>query len=197
MLVKDIIIKSAKLLGLNKVSEYLENNSSSDLSNAYDSLEIPSDIKEDIDKLLIATNLINNTIASLYFEIISTKSISCKNGIIPYGDITNSEIVEIKNIYDDNGVCENYKVMADGVHVANGKWNVVYSYLPSEVSLGDEINYYTKVGEVLFSLGVVSEYLFLIGDINSSSIWNDKFKDEIFAISRPRRNIKLPTKRWC
>lgn len=186
MLVKDIIKKSAKILEFDDVIDYYSTNPET----------IPDEVSEKINKLLLAINLVNNTIASLYFEIVGSKVIDCKDGVIPYSSITTNEIVEIKNIYENNGLPIKYKVLSDGVHVASGLYKIVYSYLPSEVDEDDNINYYTKVNSTLFSYGVVAEYLFLIGNINDAYIWDNKFKDEILSLIKTKKNINMPIGRW-
>lgn len=157
---------------------------------------IPDDVSEKIKKLLLAINMVNNTIASLYFEIVESKVINCKNGKISYPSITTNEIVEIKNIYDNVGLPIKYKVLADGVHTIDGLCKIVYSYLPQEVDEDDNINYYTKVNSTLFAYGVVAEYLFLIGNINEAYVWDNKFKEEILSLIKTKKNINMPIGRW-
>lgn len=187
MIVKDIIKKTAELLELNDVLEYYDDSE----------LELSDDVSNTIKKILLSINLTNNTIASQYYEIIGYKYVNCNDGVVPFSNISDKEIVEIKNVLDEYEEKVDFRVMADGVHVPSGEWKVVYSYLPNEVVENDEINYYTKIGSLLFAYGVASEYLFLIGDIDNAYYWDKRFKDELFSLSRPKRCINMPSKRWC
>lgn len=186
MLVKDIIKKTAELLELNDVLEYYAGGTE----------EPTEDVSNTIKKILLSINLTNNTIASQYFEIIGYQDVNCDD-VVPFSKISNNEIVEIKNVVDEHGEKVNFRVMADGVHMPSGKWQVIYSYLPKDVVESDNINYYTKIGTMLFAYGVASEYLFLIGDIDNAYFWDKRFKDELFSLSRPKRCINMPSKRWC
>lgn len=186
MLVKDIIKKSAEILELNDILDYFADPS-----------ETPSDeVAENINRILLAINITNNTIASQYFEIVKKVTINCADGIVPFSDISSNEIVEIKNVQDLDGKKIKFRVMADGVYVECGTWDFIYSYLPDTLSETSDIDYYTKVGSTLFAYGVVAEYLFLNGDINNAYFWDKRFKEELFSLSRPRRCINMPSKRW-
>ena len=187
MLVKNIIKKTSKILELDNVLDYFETNPET----------MPDDVSAEIDKLILCINHTNNTIASIYSEITASKNIECTDGIIKFADVCTKDIVDIKNVLESSGLPQKFKVMSDGIHTGNGSLIVIYSYLPGDVTLNDNIDYYTKISEILFSYGVVSEYLFLSGDINDAYLWDKKFKDELFALSRPRRNINMPSKRWC
>lgn len=200
MLVKDIIKKSAEILELDELLDYYKNGNSitdtSEESVSDSDNGTLKDIKTLINKLLLCVNLTNNTIASQYFEIVGNINVNCGDGVIPYSTISTKEIVDIKYVLDCNGNKKKFSVLADGVHVPTGNLNIIYSYLPDEVSENSTIDYYTKIGCVLFSYGVVAEYLFLIGDIESAYSWDKRFKEELFSLSRPRRSIDLPSKRW-
>lgn len=202
MLVKNIIKNTCKLLELTDVYEYLQSLDvtsvdTGDTTNSSDETTLVStETNETLERLLVALNLVNNTIASQYFEITSCKYISNTSGIIKYSDISSNHIVDIKKVCSDTNIVQKFTLLSDGVHTAEGNCKVYYSYLPNEVGISDNIDYYLKLSEVTFAFGVACEYLFLIGDVDEASIWDKRFKDALFAISRPRHNISLPVERW-
>lgn len=203
MLVKDIIKKSAEILGLDDILDYYNTLSTTTQSvdasaeSSSETTQEPSqELLDAIKKLLLCVNLTNNTIASQYFEIIGKTSVKCENGVVAISDISSQEIVDIKYVLDSDGKKMKFHVWADGVHMPIGNWDVVYSYLPSELGEDDNVNYYTKINSTLFAYGIVAEYLFLIGDIESAYSWDKRFKEELFALSRPRRCVDMPSKRW-
>ncbi len=186
MIVKNIIIDCAKYLELSDVLEYLNSESQ----------EITEDVSEKLNTLLIAVNMTNNLIASIYFELIDCINVEVQNNIVPFSNISNKNIVEIKNVYDDNNFKIPFKVLSDGVHINYSKVKIEYSYLPDPVNLESDINYYLKLNSLLFAQGVVGEYLFLKGNIDEAYSWDKRFKDTLFAMSKPKRNINMPSKRW-
>ena len=188
MLVKDIIKKACKLINLSDVLEYLNDETGT--------ITQSDEVSEKLDKLLLSVNLTNNTLSSQYFEISDCAVCDNSNGVVSFGNITSKNIVEIKKVTDVENKDIEYKVLSDGVHSAYKSLKIYYTYIPSDVIISDNINYYLKLSEITFAYGVVSEYLFLIGDLDEASIWDEKFKNILFAISRPRRNIVMPSKCW-
>ena len=186
MIVKDIIKNTAKLLNLTDVLEYYKDETVS-----------PSDdVTNTISDLLLAVNTTNNCVASLYFELTSSSNVSSTNGVIPFSSITSKDIVEIKDIKDSFGNDVKYKILSDGIHILDGNYVVSFSYLPEEVAISDDINYYQRLNTLMFSYGVAGEYLFLKGNVEEAYIWDKRFKDLLFVLSRPKRNINMPSERW-
>lgn len=220
MLVKDIVKTTCKVLELSDVLEYLEsldkldqgtidasqdetstdvstdNSTDTSASDTSDDATVSSDVTETLDRLLVALNLVNNTLASQYFEINSCKKISNTSGVIAYSSVSSRNIVDIKKVCSDTDVAQKFALLSDGIHTGAGNCKVYYTYLPEDVGLSDSIDYYIKLSETTFAFGVACEYLFLIGDIENASVWDKRFKDTLFAISRPRRNFSLPVEEW-
>lgn len=188
MLVKDIIKKACKLINLSDVLEYLNDETGT--------VTLSDDVSEKLDRLLLALNLTNNTLSSQYFEISACTECDNPNGVVSFGSITTKNIVEIKKVTDIENKDVEYKVLSDGVHSAYKSLKIYYTYIPDDVVISDSINYYLKLSEITFAYGVVSEYLFLIEELEEASVWDEKFKNILFAISRPRRSIVMPSKGW-
>lgn len=186
MLVKDIIKNSAKLLNLVDVLEYFKD----------ETVTASDDVINTIDDLLMATNAVNNYIASLYFELSALGVANAVDGVISFSSITNKNIVEIKTIKDLLGNAYEFSVLSDGIHVPDGDYVITYTYLPDMLKIDDSINYYQKLNSILFSYGVAGEYLFLKGNVEEAYIWDKRFKDLLFSLSRPKRNINMPSERW-
>lgn len=188
MLVKDIIKKACKLIGISDVLNYL-NDESEDAT-------LSTDASEKLNELLLAVNLTNNTIASQYFEISASTKCDNPSGVVSFESITTKNIVDIKKVTDQENNDIDYKVLSDGIHSDYKSLIVYYTYIPDDLTISDSVDYYLKLSEITFAYGVVSEYLFLVGDLEEASIWDEKFKNILFAISRPRRNIVMPSKGW-
>lgn len=186
MKVKNIIKKSAEFLRLENVVRYLN-----------DQMEITSEIDQEIKDFLIAINMVNNNIASSYLELIDVVEIVNRKGEISFNDISQNPIIEIKNVCDFAGNDISYKLLSTGLKVSEVEHiKVTYSYFPQEVGVDDDIDYYLKINDLVFAIGVVGEYLYIKGAIDEASIWDKRFKQTMFNLIRPKRNIVIPAKRW-
>lgn len=185
MKVKEILIKVSKILDLKELENYLTHD-----------IEITDDINNDINKLLMATNMINGIIASQYFEIIDNVNINVNNNFIAYADISDKGIIEIKCVTNSDGSPIEYKLYNNGLYVSANNINIKFSYFPKEVTIDDAIDCYMRLNDYVFAQGVVSEYLFLKGDFEESYIWDKRFKNSLNSIMRPKRSIITPAKEW-
>ena len=77
-----------------------------------------------------------------------------------------------------------------------GDYFVEYSYFPNKVSINDDIDYYLKLNELTFAMGVVGEYYYLKGAIDDACMWDKRFKSSMFNLLRPKRSVSIPARRW-
>lgn len=152
---------------------------------------------QETDWIMLAINMANNNIASNYIEIIKSSEVTTKTGVIPFDDIYEFGIIDIKSVrkkLDNNNV--EFSIMSDGVHIAPGSYVFEFSAFPNEENLSGDINYYTKIDCCIFVQGAVAEYLFLKGDIENAHLWDKKFKESLRSTLRPKRSFKIPNRRW-
>ena len=186
MFVKNIVKTSAEYLGLKDVVKFLNSE-----------VEATEQVLEEIENFVLAVNMVNNNIASSYVELLSSAEVDKVGSLIKYTDITDKSIIEIKKIESYDGASLNFKLLPEGVVVEGASSCVVeYSYFPTRVGIDDEITHFLKVNELVFSLGVVGEYLYIKGAIDDAYMWDKRFKSSMFNLLRPRRNIEIPARRW-
>ena len=187
MLVKEIIKVSAEYLDLKSIRDYIENK-----------LEINEEIEQEINTFLLAINMVNSGIASSYFELVSSKELYPDfNNKIPYENIDARGVIEIRTVKNKSGSKIDFKVMPGGVVLEdNCVCDIEYSYFPSPVNIDDNIDYYTKLNKYIFAMGVAAEYLYLKGNIDDAYSWDKRFKNYLFNLKRPRKNIVMPSRRW-
>lgn len=186
MEVKNIIKTSAEFLGLKNVVNYIEDSSTSS-----------EEILADVDNLMIAVNMVNNNIASSYYELIGVVEVTTKANKISYDEISDKSIIEIKKVEKKSGEKLEYKIMPDGIYLSQPSTCIIeYTYFPDKLTIDDNINYYLKLNEITFSLGVVAEYLYIKGSIDDAYMWDKRFKNNLFNLLRPKRNLKMPSRRW-
>ena len=187
MLVKEIIRTSAEYLDMKNIIKFIDGE-----------IESNEEILDDINNFVLAVNMVNNSIASSYIELVGSILLTPNiNNQISYKDISEKSIIEIKKVTGNNGEEIKFKITPDGVVVdKNSLCEIEYSYFPSRVDLSGEIDYYTRLNDMTFAMGVVAEYLYIKGNIDDAYSWDKKFKNTIFNLLRPRRNIVLPNKGW-
>lgn len=184
MKVLDIIKQASNLLNLSDYISYLNSEIESD-----------DNIEETQNNMLIAVNMTNNNLAVNYINLIDKIELVNDSDKIKFLDISNKNILEIKSIKTPSGKKKKFKVCTDGIEVEKSDLIIEYSYFPDSLSIDDEIDYY-NINELIFSLGVVSEYLFLIGSVDDAYMWDKKFKQNLASMLRPTRNIVIPERRW-
>ena len=186
MLVKEILKISADFLELKNVKKYLNSE-----------VEISDEIEEEINNLLLGLNMVNNTIAASYIDLNGIKKIDTNNKVIPFSDISQKSIIEIKSVESIAGNLLGFKIMPDGLLVDTaGSCVVKYTYFPDRLELDSEINYYLKLNEITVAMGVVGEYLYIKGVLDDAYMWDKRFKSAMFNLLRPKRNIVMPARRW-
>ena len=186
MLVKNIIKMSAEYLDLKEVVKYLNNE-----------IDSTADIADEIANLMLAINMVNNNIASSYIELLAEKKLYVSEDVTQYSAISNRSIIDVKKVLSLSGKKINFKILPEGLKIEfSGDVVIEYSYFPDMLNLADEINYYLKMNEITFAVGVVAEYLYIKGDVDDAYVWDKRFKNTIFNLIRPRRNIVLPARRW-
>ena len=79
-----------------------------------------------------------------------------------------------------------------------GVVEVEFAYQPGQVSSINETidfsNY--KLNERVLSYGVVAEYNFLYANYDDATIWDNRFKNSLSNLIRPRREIKIKQRLW-
>ena len=170
----------------------------SDIEEIFNNVNVIEDVdNEDLRLLLNCFNLVSNSIATDYINL--TKSISVVNdtGLIEWSKIGDEQIYKVIKVKDSFGHKISFKITASGIVCEKGNVTVVYCYFPKEYTYNSIMNDFTnELTERIFAMGVVSEYLFIKGNSNDASIWEDRFKNAMKNVVRVRKEIILPKRRW-
>lgn len=186
MNVKNIMRSAAEILALNDVVQYLDGE-----------LDVSDDITENINQLILAVNMVNNTIASSYIELLGEAKVKSVGTVLPYSSITDKAIIEIKSVVGSSNEKVSYKILPEGLLINYvGECKIEYSFFPDKLTITSDVDYYLKINEITFAMGVVGEYLYIKGDVNDAYMWDKRFKNSIFNTLRPRRSVVLPARRW-
>lgn len=151
------------------------------------------------EKIAIMTdcfNLVNQEIASDYLPFMTKEEIAVNNSILNFQDLTKA-VINIYEVKNRLGFNLRFKLYPNFVEIfGKAKW-IVYSYLPSDVTtLEDEVPAFNGLSARVYAYGVASEYLLVDGLSDDAEIWEDRFKQSLFVLSRKRGEHIMPKRRW-
>lgn len=148
-------------------------------------------------KLVECVNIVNKKIATLYCPIKQKKVLLSNSTKISLSNISNEEIIEILQVCVDN---EKISFSVENGYLlpkTNGYMTITYNILPKTLKYDDNISYYyNKVNENIFAYGVVSEYLYIMGNCVDAKMWEEKFSSLVSGFTTRRREIVMPVRGW-
>jgi len=186
--VKKILKNVATYLQLNDILGVLEG-----------SLTATEEQTEEINLLVSCVNFVSNLIATNYLKLYKTvKKFVSASYDISFENIDSEPILDIISVKDMYGDKIPFSITSSGVKTNySGYVNITYSHFPAEVTEVDKIlEFKTKLNERIFAYGVASEYLFIKGNIDDSSMWDTRFKRELLTLTRPGHAIKMPARKF-
>ena len=111
----------------------------------------------------------------------------------------NVSIDYITGLSDDKGSfgkSVRYKLYPNYIEVFGRAKSITYSFLPSDFALSDEFEFYNGLSARIYAYGVASEYLLCDGLSEDAEIWEERFKESLFVLSRKKSETRLPKRRW-
>ena len=138
--------------------------------------------QEKVDIMTRCFNLVNQEIASDYLPFLTKESVDTE-GIINFENLQKSvvHVYEIKNRF---GMNLKFRLFPNFVEVTGHAKSIVYSFLPDELSLESEVEAPCNLTARIFAYGVASEYLLIDGISQDAEIWENRFKESLFMLSR-------------
>lgn len=188
MVVKDILkyailfCGKPQLLGLNTFSE-----SSETLPTVQE--------QADIDLFLQCFNFVYKEIASVYFPLLEKEDVVFIENKFYLKDLPKIP-VNIKKVYIGK---KNIKffVYPDHIFAETDKAVVVYSILPEDFAIDQEVNLFSgRVLPQVMAYGVAREFCLINGDYSSADIWESRFKDSLKVGKSANRFVTLPKRRF-
>ncbi len=151
--------------------------------------------QEKLDCMVRCFNLVNQEIASDYLPFLTREEVDAQGPILNFSTLKKTvvNIYEIKNKF---GVSLKFKNYPNFVEVSGKPKTVTYSFLPDELSLDDEVEKNCGLSARVYAYGVASEYLLIMGVGDDAEIWETRFKDSLFVLSRKRNEHILPRRSW-
>lgn len=188
MIVKNVLKNAVNYLGLTHLLN----------TNVFDGSGSVSDEEmAEINTLINCLNLVVNQVASEYFILKDKVKVNSVNGVIYYSQLSNKVVSDILNVKQLDHIVS-YVCKADRLETVPGVVEVEFAYQPGQVSSINETidfsNY--KLNERVLAYGVVAEYNFLYANYDDATIWDNRFKNSLSNLIRPRREIKIKQRLW-
>lgn len=185
MTVKDILKLVCSFVGEREILEKFE---------AEDSTFSAREEKK-INSMVKCYNLVMQEIASDYLSLMIKEEIDVEDSILNFSDLSKFvvNIYEIKNRF---GINLKFKLFPNYVEINGKAKSIVYSYLPDEKALDDEVELFYGLSARVIAYGVASEFLLIEGISEDAEIWEERFKESLFVLSRKRGEHVLPKRNW-
>lgn len=183
VLVKDAVRAAARAIGI------------LDGVNAYLNGEENEQGERDTELLVECFNRVENELALDYLPLVAEDRITTTAGAVEYTQLR-KPAARILSVEDGNGNTQKYRLYPDRLETVTGKVKIVYAYTPSEKGLDGESEYQTAVSQRLFVYGMAAEYSLAVGELESASAWDKKYKEAIQAAYRRRPAARIIARRW-
>lgn len=137
-------------------------------------------------------NLVNQEIASDFIPFLQKEQVC---GSFINFETLSKKMISIFQVKNRFGINLKFKIFPNYVEVYGCAKTIIYSYFPDELSLQDDVQMFCGLCARVYAYGVASEYLLICGN-DDAEIWENRFKDSLFVLSRKKGEHILPKRRW-
>lgn len=182
MKVEDIIKLVCEFVGEKELRKKIESD-----------IDLSEKEQEKLDQMTRCFNLVNQEIASDFLPFLVKEEVS---GSIINFETLKKRAVQIYEVRNRFGMSLKFKVFRNFVEVDGNAKTVVYSFLPDKLLLNDEVECAYGLSERVYAYGVASEYLLIVGVSDDAEIWENRYKESLFMLSRKKGEHVLPKRSW-
>ncbi len=150
--------------------------------------------QEKVDCLTRCFNLVNQEIASDYLPFLTKESVDCES-ILNFSDLK-KQVVHVYEIKNRFGMNLKFRLFPNFAEINGHARSVTYSFLPDELTLESTVDAPCNLSARIYAYGVASEYLLIDGLSEDAEIWENRFKESLFMLSRKHGEHVLPKRRW-
>ncbi len=185
MKVKDILKLVCSFVGEREILEKFEAENSTFTSRE----------EQKISSMVKCFNLVMQEVASDYIPFLIKEEIDVENSFLNFSELSKTvvNVCEIKNRF---GICLKFKLFPNYVEIEGKAKTIVYSFLPEDKTLDDEAELACGLTPRVLAYGIASEYLLIEGISEDAEIWEERFKESLFVLSRKRGEHTLPKRAW-
>ncbi len=150
---------------------------------------------EKMKTMLSCFNLVNQEIASDYLPFLTREAVDGKGGKICFSALSKT-VINVYEVKDRFGFNMPFKVISNCVETARNAKSITYSFLPEKLGEDDLVEFFNGLSERVYAYGIASEFLLQSGLSDDAEIWEERFKESLFILSRKRGEHRLPKRSW-
>ena len=184
MTVRDILVLVCEFVGEKELYVKLKSN-----------LGLSEREQEKIDCMVDCFNLVRQEIASDYLPFLTKEEISVENSILHFSNLS-KVLINVYQVKNWLGINLRFKIFPDFVEISGKAKTILYSYLPEDASLDDEVEVQNGLTARVFAYGVASEFLLVDGLGEDAEVWEERFKESLFILGRKRGSHIMPKRNW-
>ncbi len=193
MKVKEILFLAMEFVGEKQLLEKLKMQETQ--TGEQNEIVLSKREMEKLESLLLCFNLVNQEIASDYLPFLTKENVEVKGDTIAFSDLS-KRVINIYEVKDKFGFNLHFRIMSKYIKTNCKAKSVVYSFLPEKMQLEDEIEFFNGLSARIYAYGVASEFLLVSGVSSDAEIWEERFKESLFMLSRKHGEHLLPKRRW-
>ena len=182
MIVKDILLEAADLLGMKPEVEAFFNGDGDD----YEAQAL---------QLLTCYHVAECALALNYFPLYIEDELLTATGRLDFSSFSQSP-VRIIRVTNMSGVELPYTLYPSYIKTDVGRIRVQYSYTPSIKTVEDLEDLCMGVPSHLLVYGTLSEYCLSNGLFQEAAIWDKKLKDSVDYLCHTRKCKRLGSRKW-
>ncbi|MBP3619755.1 MAG: hypothetical protein J6J24_03745 [Clostridia bacterium] len=186
MTVKEILKLVCEFVGEKELCAKLKSEQEGDFSDR----EL-----EKLDCMVDCFNLVRQEIASDYLPFLTKEEIDINNSILEFSRLS-KVLINVYQIKSKFGISLRFKLFPNFVEICGKAKSIVYSYLPEDLSLNDEVEFENGLTARVYAYGIASEFLLVDGLSEDAEIWEERFKESLFVLSRKRSEHIMPRRSW-
>lgn len=150
--------------------------------------------KDKVDKMIRCLNLVNQQISTDYIPNLVKEEVDFVDKIF-FSSLSKNNIIRVNEIRNRFSFKMKFKSYNDYVEFNGKAKTIIYSCLPEDVSaLDDEIQ--GNIPAYVYAYGVASEYLLMDGVSEDADIWQEKYKQALFMLTKSHGEHILPARSW-
>ena len=192
MKVKNILELALEFVGEKELLEKLKKTGNKEA----DDVVFSEREQQKLDEMLLCFNMVNQEIASDYLPFLTKETIDATRGMFLSSELS-KKVINIYEVKDKFGFNLNFKVISNCVETRKSAKTVVYSFLPEKMEMEDEVEFFNGLSARVYAYGVASEFLLVGGLSGDAEIWEERYKESLFVLSRKRGEHRLPKRSWC
>lgn len=186
MTVKEIVALTCDFVGEKELAIKLRSSE----SQTYSQHE-----QQKIDSFVRIFNLVNQEISSDYLPFVANEVFSSQKHSITLSSLKQT-LVSVLKVYGVNKNEIAYKISNGAITSPNWIFEIDYLYTPKDLALDGAVEFENGLSGRVYAYGMASEYLLIDGISEDAEIWEKRFKESLFLLSRKKGEHVMPKRSW-